>query len=735
MSRKLQFISRRSLGGKVMSILGIALLSSMIIFSLSVFYFVNRTEGKAWRGRQAEAASNAAGTVSGFVRRVEDALAVLSMVEPDHLVTDLDELNALLAENPALLEVIRTDSSGAVIASAYRDSNLLTNLITIRQAEWFQQAQAKKIYIGNVQLSANNKPYLIMAVPTPEGGSVAARVEMNVLWEVVQNVHFGALGQAYVITQNGQIIAHTDPNVVINNISIQDRPEFEALKNAPANEWSGTFTNFEGKRVVGSTKFIEGTHWVVVTELPVTEAFSSTSAAIYVLGTEAFLLMLLVTSIVARSVRNMIVNPMEQLRKGAETIGQGSLNYRIGLQRGDEIGKLASAFDAMATNLQQREAQVAAQTDALKASELRYRAIVEDQTELICRFLPDGTLSFVNEAYCRYFGKRREELISYHFLPLIHLEDQKDVKMQLASLSPTNPVITYEHRVILADGTIRWQRWTDRALFDEQGHAQEYVSVGRDITEQKLAVEELYRLNAELEIRVQDRTSALSKANQSLMIEVGERKTAEEQVRTSLQEKEVLLKEIHHRVKNNLQIISSLLSLQANRVTDVHTLQALGDSQARVRSMALIHEKLYQSQSLAEIDFGEYVRSLASDLFRSYQRNLTAIQLDIQTDQVFLDLDLAVPCGLILNELMTNALKYAFPDGRNGTIRVELRTTPNRLLSLHVADDGVGMPENLDILKAKSLGLELVNNLVSQLGGSLDVERSAGTAFRVTFEY
>jgi two-component sensor histidine kinase len=170
-------------------------------------------------------------------------------------------------------------------------------------------------------------------------------------------------------------------------------------------------------------------------------------------------------------------------------------------------------------------------------------------------------------------------------------------------------------------------------------------------------------------------------------------------------------------------------------VTDTQTLQILADSQARVRSMALIHEKLYQSQSLAKIDIGEYVKSLAADLFRSYRHNFSGILLKVQADEVELDLDRAVTCGLILNELMTNALKYAFPDGRNGTLWVELRANPGRILSLRVADDGVGIPANSEIRNAKSLGLQLVNSLVGQLDGKLELEHSKGTDFRVSFEY
>lgn len=726
---------RNSLGRQVMLLLGVALLSTLVVFSLSVFYFVNRTEHEAWQGRQSEAARNAAGTVSGFLQRVEDSLRVLSIVEPDRHVTDSDELQALLDQNKSLLEVVRTDSTGKVIAEVHRDNSVLANLITIPQSQWFLKARAGKPYIGNIQLSANNEPYLIMSVPSAEGGVVATRVQMNVLWDVVRNIHFGETGRAYVLTRKGQIIAHTNAEIVLNNTSIQDRPEFITLMAEQDNQWFGTFESFDGKTVVGRVSPIEGTDWLIMTELPWTEAYQSTRRAIGVLGTEAIALLLITSWLMARRVKAQIMEPMEMLRKGTEEIGQGNLNHRLEMNRPDEIGQVALAFNAMAGNLQQRDAQVDAQTTALLMSEERYRAIVEDQSELICRFLSDGTLTFVNEAYCRYFGKRREELIGHSFTPLIAEEDKPQVVAAFNSLDKSNQVVTYEHRVILPDGSMRWQQWTDRLVFFESGKILEYASVGRDITERKKAEDELRRLNLELEDRVRERTEALSKANQSLQNEVSERKTAEQQVLNSLQEKEVLLKEIHHRVKNNLQIISSLLNLQTRGIEDPSTLQAMRDSQMRIRSMALIHEKLYQSPSLASIDFGEYVKSLTIDLFRTYRGQASGIQLEIRVDQVFLSLDHAVSCGLILNELMTNALKYAFPTGRSGTIWVELHSTPGSVLHLSVTDDGVGIPSDLDIFKTKSLGLQLVNNLVRQLDATLEVETSGKTSFLISFRY
>lgn len=525
MPRTLSPIRRNSLGGQIMSLLGVALLSTLVIFSLSVFYFVNRTESEAWRGRQREAARNAAGTVNGFIQRVRDAMIVVSIVEPDQFVKDADELSALIQENAAFLEIVRVDASGRVFASASRDKSVLASLITIPQSQWFLQARLGQAFIGDVQLSANNDPYLIMAVPSAGGGVVAARVQMDVLWEVVQNIHFGELGRAYVITRSGRVVAHTNPEVVFNNATIQEQPEFAEMLSAANNEWFDSYVNFEGASVVGYTSIIPGTDWLIITELPVREAFSATRNAIYVLGAEAFILMVLVSWVVARYLRLLIMKPMEQLREGANIIGRGDLDHRIGLNRKDEIGQLSTAFDNMAGELQDRETRLAEQTRATTASEARYRAIVEDQTELICRYLPDGTLTFVNEAYCRYFDKQREELVGHSFMPLIPVEDRPQVEAQFASLSFSRPVVTYEHRVIMPNGTLRWHSWTDRALFNAAGQVQEYTAVGRDITERKLAQEalekseaNLRRLNTELEERIRERTAELRESEERYML-------------------------------------------------------------------------------------------------------------------------------------------------------------------------------------------------------------------------
>jgi PAS domain S-box-containing protein len=218
-----------------------------------------------------------------------------------------------------------------------------------------------------------------------------------------------------------------------------------------------------------------------------------------------------------------------------------------------------------------------------------------------------------------------------------------------------------------------------------------------------------------------------------VMRDITERKRAEERIKASLREKEVLLKEIHHRVKNNLQAISSLLYLQSRNVKDQETFEMFQDSENRVRSMALVHERLYQSQDLAGVDFAEYLGNLANHLFHSYGVNTNLIQLRIYAGDVFLGVDTAIPCGLILNELVSNSLKHAFPDGRGGEIRIELLADDEGQFTLMISDNGVGFPEDLDFRDTASLGLQLVNTLVEQLEGTIELDRSGGAAFKITF--
>ncbi|MDH7511440.1 MAG: histidine kinase dimerization/phosphoacceptor domain -containing protein [Clostridiales bacterium] len=212
------------------------------------------------------------------------------------------------------------------------------------------------------------------------------------------------------------------------------------------------------------------------------------------------------------------------------------------------------------------------------------------------------------------------------------------------------------------------------------------------------------------------------------------RKKSEAQIKASLEEKEVLLREVHHRVKNNMQVISSLLNLQSRLIADPAVLEMFKDSQRRIRSMALVHERLYHSSDLSRIEFSHYLRNLATHLFNSCQADSSRIHLRLDLEEVFLNINTAIPCGLIVNELISNALKHAFPEGRSGEVAVELRRVEGDGYLLGVRDNGVGVPEGLDFRQTETLGLQIVVTLVSQVAGELKIDRQNGTAFTLVFK-
>jgi PAS domain S-box-containing protein len=217
-------------------------------------------------------------------------------------------------------------------------------------------------------------------------------------------------------------------------------------------------------------------------------------------------------------------------------------------------------------------------------------------------------------------------------------------------------------------------------------------------------------------------------------LDVTERIKNEEKLKASLQEKETLLQEIHHRVKNNLQVISSLLSTQTRHIKDPEAIKAFKESQSRIRSMALIHERMYHARDLSRVDFTEYADRLVAGLMTAYNVKPETIVAELNVQRVFLGIDTAVPCGLLLNELVSNCLKHAFPKGRKGEIKVALEKTPEGALRLSVSDNGVGLPEGVDPLTADTMGMQIVSALADQLDAKMEVAREGGTRFTLTFK-
>jgi len=282
------------------------------------------------------------------------------------------------------------------------------------------------------------------------------------------------------------------------------------------------------------------------------------------------------------------------------------------------------------------------------------------------------------------------------------------------AITATDPnfIRRFEHRIVRRDGEIRHITVQFGITKDAKGRTIKAQGANQDITERKQAEEKLKRFNEELEQQVGQRT---------------------EQINASLQEKVLLLREIHHRVNNNLQILMSLLNLQSRSVPDENVRVALNETRNRIRAMALVHEKLYQTTDLSKIDLSDYTRFLVSQLFTFYGVNSRKVTVNIDIGKIMLDIDTAIPLGLILNELVSNSLKHAFPKEREGDISISVGKQ-NHALSILFKDNGVGIPEVPDWRNAKPLGLRLVISLVEQLSGTIELDRSAGTKFTIVVQ-
>ena len=268
------------------------------------------------------------------------------------------------------------------------------------------------------------------------------------------------------------------------------------------------------------------------------------------------------------------------------------------------------------------------------------------------------------------------------------------------------------------DGSQFWASVVITALREADGTLRGFAKVTRDITERRAAEQALEAANAALEHRVAERTAALQALNT--------------QLEASLKEKEILLKEIHHRVKNNLQVVSSLLSMQSETVQNPAVHDFVYEAERRIQAMALVHETLYQGVDVAQFPLTAYVETLSQQLAHAYGVDPGRLVLQRQVEGVILPLETALPCGLILSELLSNCLKHAFPGGAVGDVTVTLSHTADHL-TLRVSDSGCGFPEHVDFRHTESLGLQLVCLLTEQLEGTILLERDGGTTFTVTF--
>jgi len=396
------------------------------------------------------------------------------------------------------------------------------------------------------------------------------------------------------------------------------------------------------------------------------------------------------------------------LNRSGNVVGMVAVANKPGGYKQEDMDTLIRLASVMSVSHQHRLALIASKrtgeeleqlvterTKQLSESEAKSRTLVENIPQRI--FFKDRNSVYItcNVNYARDLGITPEEIVmktDYDFYPKDLAEKYRRDDKRIIKSGKTEDI---EERYI-KDGQKSWVQTVKTPVKDEKGKIMGVLGIFWDITE---------------------------------------RKRSEDQIRASLKEKEILLQEVHHRVKNNMQIISSLFSLQSGHIKDKQAFEIFKSSQHRVRSMALIHERLYQSKDFTRVDFAEYAQSLSSHLFSSHGINPGAVKLNLKIKDVFLDLNTAIPCGLIINELVSNSLKHAFTEDKKGKIEIAMHPLNKDEMEVIVSDNGVGLPKKVDFRKTDSLGLHLVNILAEdQLHGDIKLDRTKGTSFHIRFK-
>ena len=430
---------------------------------------------------------------------------------------------------------------------------------------------------------------------------------------------------------------------------------------------------------------------------------------------------LLVLVLVFRLQRVILVPILYLVGAAKQVSAIQDYSIRVPRGSGDEIGVLITTFNQMLEQIQSRdEALTSAKNEledrvvertceleleisnkkraeeTLRASERRFRAMIERGSDIINVVSHDGLVSYESPSVQTVLGHSPDKMTGRPITDIFHPDQQESAREWLIATSrqPGQP-LSFQARVKASDGTWREMEAYATNLIYESAVDGIVVNM-RDIT---------------------DRTHA------------------EAQIKASLAEKEVLLKEIHHRVKNNLQVISSLLNLQSGRIEDEAVREKFLDSERRVRSMALIHERLYRSDDLARIDLAEYINNLVAGFRSAFEGTLAKVRIDVMVEPIHLGVDQAVPTGLIVNELVSNSLKHAFPSDRSGKVVINVVTETPEMVLVTVTDDGVGLSSEYDTRKTRSLGMQLVSTLVKQLAGTLEFDNAQGTSWFIRFPY
>jgi diguanylate cyclase (GGDEF)-like protein/PAS domain S-box-containing protein len=510
---------------------------TMIILGIAaagLFFFVSKNELANWKGQLIDTAQMTSRSLNMYLQKNNEVMGIIDQVGQDEINSDPQFLDSLITVYSDYREIVILDLDKNILIKSSAKIPLLSNYYSIREDEWFKAAASGKNYISDVNFSTDLVPYLTIARPSVFGGVIAARMDMSVLSDVVKQMQLGKRGRVYIVSGDGHVLAHTDPKVITQNINLWSNPKMKELLQNPKTVYMGEYLSFQGDLVIGAREPISGTTWQVVAEVPVDEAFSGTRGSLIAILFASLTAIFLTSFILIRGLKSMFFEPMEALRKGAETFGSGDFSYRITTPRQIEVATVADSFNLMANQLQGRDEELATQrkllekeinekedveenlialnqtlesrvmertrelsimNDQLKQLSSKYTSLVEHIPAVTYEAQVGSSLTatFISPQIEQLTGYTVQEWLGDKKLwrKVIYHEDRTRVLAEYENSQVFDKQIKIEYRMQHKDGTIIWVR--DQAIFirDETGNPLYIQGVLMDITGSKQAEDQL----------------------------------------------------------------------------------------------------------------------------------------------------------------------------------------------------------------------------------------------------
>ena len=621
----------------------------------------------------------------------------------------VEMLSRLLGHVEALQQAAFLDREGNLEGRfSLLDSTGSQHLTEYLQAQGKNLMNLREALVGEVHIDrSTNEPHVAAAVPVFDvfgdfQGVLVAELSLRFMWEFIGQVLIENGGYAYIVDSKGRLLAHPDLTRALAAENVSGLPIVADFLRYGADQ-TGTgerYIGINGVPVVGKYYPVTATDWAVVTEIPWDRSFSPILRQV-LFSAGIIILAALTAVLIGILLSRRITVPLDHLTSMVTRISGGEENLLADLHGPREVSLLAAAFNSMTEQLnlvlrrlENRIQEIRKKEVSLREANTRMQVLIDHSPIAVFLQNREGIIELWSKAAESIYGWKSGEVLGKE-LPVIPPGELGSYKIFFREiLESKDKVINRELQSLRKDGTRIWVNVSVAPLVDSTGDVYGIMNLVSDISEQKMA---------------------------------------REQIVSSLREKEVLLREIHHRVKNNMQIISSMLSLQEDSIDDRIMKDVFQAGQQRIQSMGLIHEQLYMSDDFSRIDFSRYVESLSQYLLQSFDQDTAGIHFVADIASVALSIETAVPCGLIINELLTNSMKHAFRGRKERNIWIEMKENPDNSIALTIGDNGVGLPSDEASGKRSSLGLVLVRELVLQLHGSLEYRSEPGAVFRIVF--